>query len=245
MEIIYAAILGIVQGVTEFLPVSSSGHLAVIGSILELNQPGILFEALLHGGTALAVVWYLRERILKFTVRDIVLVVIASIPAGIVGIFLSDQVEGLFSITRLVGFAFLITAFINYRTDKQTGKRENIDAWDAIVIGLFQGIAIIPGISRSGATIYAGSKMNLSKIRAAEFSFLMSLPAIIGANVLELIKHGADADFSLILGVVGFASAFVSGLFAIKFLMRMLAEQRLRYFSYYLLVLGVLTILFL
>lgn len=245
MEIIYAAILGIVQGITEFLPVSSSGHLAVLGGILELNQPGILFEALLHGGTALAVVWYLRDRILKFTPRDFVLVAIASVPAALVGIFLSDQVEGLFSITRLVGFAFLITAFINYRTDKQTGKRENIDTWDAIVIGLFQAIAIIPGISRSGATIYAGSKMNLNKTRAAEFSFLMSLPAIVGANALELLKHGTDTDFSLTLGFVGFVSAFISGLFAIKFLMKMLTKGRLKYFSYYLLLIGVITILFL
>lgn len=245
MEITYAVILGIVQGLTEFLPVSSSGHLAVIGKFLEINQPGVLFEALLHGGTAMAVIWYLRKRIFNLNANEIVLVLIGSVPAGVVGVFFSSQIEGLFSITKLVGFAFLITAFLNFQTDKQNGKREKFDIYDAIFIGVFQAFAILPGISRSGSTIFAGSKMNINKTHAAEFSFLLSLPAIVGANLVEFVKHGADSDFSITLGIAGFIAAFVSGIFAINFLMRMLTERRLKLFSYYLLVVGAITILFL
>lgn len=245
MEIIYAIILGVVQGLTEFLPVSSSGHLAVIGKFLEIDQPGVLFEAILHAGTALAVIWYLRDRLLNLSPREWILVGVGSIPAGIVGVFFSDQIEGLFAITKLIGIAFLVTAFFNFQTDKYHGKRENIDTYDAIFIGLFQAFAIIPGISRSGSTIFAGSKMNLNKTRAAEFSFLLSLPAILGANLVEFIRHGADVDFNFSLGVAGFIAAFVSGIFAIRFLMKMLTESHLKYFSYYLLGIGILTILFL
>lgn len=245
MQYLEAIILGLVQGLTEFLPVSSSGHLAIVGSFLKLNQPGVLFETVLHAGTALAVIWYLREKLFKLTFQELILLGIATVPAGIVGVLFNDQVEGLFSILKLVGVAFLITAFLNFRTDKQEGRREHMDALDAVVIGVMQAFAIVPGISRSGATIFAGTKMNLSKTRAAEFSFLLSIPAILGANVVEFMKHGGDGSFSIQLGLLGFVAAFFSGLFAIKFLMRMLTEKKLKYFSFYLVIIGVITILFL
>jgi undecaprenyl-diphosphatase len=243
MEIVNAIILGLIQGLTEFLPVSSSGHLAVFGNILNINQPGVLFETMLHAGTAFAVVWFLRGKIFSYKMRDWGLVIVGSIPAGIVGLFFSDQIEGLFSILKLVGVAFLISAFFNFQTDKHSGRRTNIDTLDVIVIGLVQAFAILPGISRSGSTIFAGTKMNLDKTKAAEFSFLLSLPAILGANIVEFIKHGADTDFNLGLSAVGFAAAFVSGIFAINFLMRMLTDKKLKYFSFYLVALGVLTFL--
>ena len=244
MDFIYAIILGIVQGLTEFLPVSSSGHLAVIGSFLDVAQPGVLFETMLHMGTALAILWFFREKILKLKINDLVLIVVGSIPAALIGLLFADQIEGLFSILKLVGIAFLFSSYLNFQTDKHNGRREEMDKLDAIFIGVMQAVAILPGVSRSGATIFAGTKMNLSKTRAAEFSFLLSVPAILGANFVELLRHG-DGDFSLILGIVGLTAAFLSGLFAINFLLRMLTEQKLKYFSYYLLVAGMLTILFL
>ena len=245
MEIINAVILGFVQGLTEFLPVSSSGHLVVVGRIINLNPPGVLFEALLHAGTAAAIIWYMRHKLLSITSKELGYIFLASVPAGIVGIFFSNQIESLFSILKLVGIAFLITAFFNFQTDKYTGKRENLDVLDALFIGVMQAFAILPGISRAGATIFAGTKMNLSKTRSAEFSFLISIPAIIGANIVEFYRHGELAGFGFEMGLAGFIAAFLSGLFAINFLMRMLSARRLKYFSYYLLVVGVLTLLFL
>lgn len=245
MEFLYAIILGVVQGVTEFLPVSSSGHLVVLGKYLDIGQPGILFEVILHAGTLFAVVWHFREKLLALRAREIGLIVLGSIPAGIAGILFDGQIEGLFSLTKLVGFAFLVTAYVNFQTDRQSGKRETIDRFDAISIGVVQAMAIIPGISRSGSTIFAGTKMNLSKTRAAEFSFLLFIPAIAGANLVELIKYSGENGFSLGLSVVGFIAAFISGLLAIKFLMTMLVNRNLKIFSYYLVVVGVITILFL
>lgn len=245
MDFISAIILGVVQGVTEFLPVSSSGHLVLVREYLNFEQPGVLFEAILHIGTTLAVVWYMREKLVKLTLAEVKLIIVATIPAAIVGIVLRDQLEALFSLIKLVGITFLVSAYMNYKVDKFSGKKENIDLLDALVIGIFQAIAIIPAISRSGATIYAGTKLNIDKKRAAEFSFLISIPAIIGANIVEFMAYGGDGGFSPVLGLVGFAAAFISGLVAIHFLLTMLTQNKFKYFSYYLIVVGVITILFL
>lgn len=238
-------ILGIVQGLTEFLPISSSGHLVLVGKYLPLNQPGILFEVILHIGTTLAVLWYFRARLMQITKREIVLLGVGTVPAAIVGILFSDQLENLFASIKLVGVGFLVSALLNYLTDKADGTREKLDSLDAFVIGVFQAFAIIPSISRSGATIFAGTKMQLSRHAAAEYSFLLSIPAILGANVVEFLKYKGDVSFSLPLSVIGFLFSFVVGLASIGFLMRMLTERRLKYFSAYLIVLGVITILFL
>ncbi len=245
MEFFYAIILGVVQGLTEFLPVSSSAHLAIIGKYLDINQPGILFEVLLHAGTTLAVVWYFREKILALKTNDLILLALGTIPAALVGILFEEELTNLFSFIKLIGVQLLITAFLNFRIDKHSGKREYLDKFDAVLMGIFQAIAIIPGISRSGATIYAGTRMNISKQKAAEFSFLLSIPAIIGANLVEIVKHGGDGDFSLGLGLVGLVVAFATGLLSINFLMEMLSQRRLKFFSYYLIVIGLITIFFL
>jgi len=245
MQVVYAIFLGVVQGLTEFLPVSSSGHLALVGKYFDIGQPGIIFEVFLHVGTLLAVVWHLREKILRLTRKDILLVILGSIPVGVVGILFGSIVEGTFSIIKLTGFAFLISAFLNYQTDKSVGSREALDKYDAIVIGIMQAVAVIPGISRSGATIFAGSKMNLAKTSAAEFSFLLSIPAILGANLYEFLKHSDSESFSLGLALIGFAAAFFSGIIAINVLMNVLVRKKLRFFSYYLIFLGIVTILFL
>ncbi|OGM33506.1 hypothetical protein A2803_04910 [Candidatus Woesebacteria bacterium RIFCSPHIGHO2_01_FULL_44_21] len=245
MEYIYAIILGIVQGLTEFLPVSSSGHLVLASEYLKFEQPGVLFEAILHIGTTLAVIWYLRDRILKISFQEIKLIVVATIPAALAGVLLREQLEALFSLIKLVGITFLISAYMNFKVDKYNGKKEHIDFWDALIIGVFQAIAIIPAISRSGATIYAGTRMNLDKKKAAEFSFLISIPAIIGANVVEFISHGGNGDFSPLLGLVGLIAAFISGIIAIHFLLSMLMQNKFKVFGYYLIVVGVITLLFL
>ena len=118
MEYIYAIILGIVQGLTEFLPVSSSGHLVLASEYLKFEQPGVLFEAILHIGTTLAVIWYLRDRILKISFQEIKLIVVATIPAALAGVLLREQLEALFSLIKLVGITFLISAYMNFKVDK-------------------------------------------------------------------------------------------------------------------------------
>ena len=245
MQVLYAAILGLVQGFTEFLPISSSGHLALIEKYLVIDQPGLIFDTILHIGTTLAVVWYFRERILNITKHEVILLIIGTIPAGIIGLLFSDQLEHLFFGIKLLGIQFLITALLNFYTDKNSGSREKMDWWDAIFIGIFQAIAIIPGISRSGATLFAGTKMKLSKKTVAEYSFLLSIPAIVGANAVEFLKYSGDTNFSISLALVGLVTAFISGLLSIGFLMRLLTENHLKYFSYYLIVLGTIIILFL
>lgn len=245
MEIINAIILGAVQGLTEFLPISSSGHLVLATEYLKFEQPGVLFEALLHTGTMLAVVWYFRARILNIKLSELKLIVIATIPAAVIGFLFREQLESLFSVSKLVGVTFLISAFMNFQTDKYHGKRENLDFFDALVIGLFQAFAIIPAISRSGATIFAGSKLNIEKKAAAEFSFLISIPAVLGATVIEFVTHSSSVDFSFGLAAVGIVASFFSGLVAIHFLLKLLTENRFRIFGIYLVIIGVVTLIIL
>jgi len=245
MEIIYAIVLGVVQGFTEFLPVSSSGHLVLAAKYLNFEQPGVLFESVLHMGTTLAVVWHLRDKLFKLSFGEIKLIIVATIPSAIVGILFREQLESLFSLIKLTGFTFLVSAAMNYQVDKQKGRREQIDFIDALVIGVFQAFAIIPAISRSGATIFGATKMNLSKEKAAEFSFLISIPAILGANFVEFLSYGGDTSFSPFLAFIGFIATFISGAIAINFLLKMLTENKFRIFSYYLIILGIITILFL
>ncbi len=245
MEIVNAIILGVVQGLTEFLPISSSGHLVLATKFLNFEQPGVLFESILHIGTTLAVVWYLRRRILNIKFDELKLIVVATIPAALAGILFREQFESMFSLSKLLGVTFLISAWMNFRTDKYHGKRENLDFFDALVIGLFQAFAIIPAISRSGATIFAGSKLNIDKKKAAEFSFLISVPAIVGANIVEFVSHSARLDFSFALAFAGVVSAFVSGIIAIHFLLKLLTENKFRIFGFYLLALGAITLIFL
>jgi len=238
-------ILGIVQGFTEFLPVSSSGHLVIVERILDFESPGVLFETFLHLGTTLAVIWVFRDRIFKLKFRDAKLIVIASMPAAIVGIFFRGQIESLFSSTKLVGIALLITAAINYLTDRQNGRKENVDKLDGFFIGIAQAFALIPGISRSGSTIMAARSVKISGKSAAEFSFLLSIPAVLGANLLEIYTHGFGVQASVITYLLGFLASLASGLIAIKLVLRFLEEKKFRMFSLYCVAMGLISLLLL
>lgn len=242
-EILSSALLGVVQGFTEFLPISSSGHLVIFQSLLKFNEPGILFEAILHMGTIFSVVWYFRDYLKKITANEIKLLVIGTIPAGIVGVLFKSQVEALFDSTKLVGIAFLFTAGLNYFMDKRGGKKTEPDTFDAILIGLAQAFAIIPGISRSGSTIFAGKSLKLDSYSAARFSFLLSIPAILGANVVQIASHGLEINSSYIVYFVGFIASFVTGILSIKILIDFLQENRMKLFSVYLVIVGLATIL--
>lgn len=244
MNVFTAAILGVVQGLTEFFPVSSSGHLVLVQSLIPgFKQPGVLFDVVLHGGTLLAVLLYFRNKIFKLDFNYYSLLVIGTIPAVIIGLLFNDQIETLFTSARLVGLALLVSGIFNYFTDKAKKTKEKLSIKDSIIIGTFQAFAIIPGISRSGSTIFGATKIGLEKIKAAEFSFLLSVPAVAGAVVLEVYKYGFDLAHSTSLYIIGFFGAFISGYFAISWVMKLLAEKKFKLFAVYCIILGVLAIL--
>lgn len=238
-------ILGIIQGLTEFLPVSSSGHLVIFQEILKFNSPGATFEVVLHLGTMLAVIIYFREKILNISFDHIKLIIIGTIPAVIVGLLFKDQIEALFSSTKIVSFALLITALINFNIDRFSGSKEKLDSIDAIIIGIAQSLAITPGISRSGSTILAARFSKIEAEKAAEFSFLLSIPAIVGANILELSSSGFDTNLGISTFIFGFLASFVSGLVAIKLVIGLLKSRKFKIFGAYCFILGLASLLFL
>ncbi|MBO8125923.1 MAG: undecaprenyl-diphosphate phosphatase [Firmicutes bacterium] len=252
MQIWEAILLGIIQGLTEFLPVSSSGHLVIFQDLLGVAQSGVTFEVAVHVGTALAVAFYFRNhlwQILK-NLRLLSLLVVASIPAAVLGIFAEDFLTGLFSQTLVVGVALLFTGGILWYAEKKTRQDASsknfpeLSYADAFFIGFGQALAIVPGISRSGSTISAGLFRDVRRETAAEFSFLMSVPVILGAALLELPNlEAASAGLSLGPVVVGTVFSFLSGLFAIYFLLAVIRRYSLTYFSYYTWFLGAIVIL--
>ena len=257
MNYLDAVILGIVQGLTEFLPVSSSGHLVIFQKMLGFQPPGVTFEVMLHLGTLVAIVAAFWDdvwgMIKKPTSRLVLLIVVGSIPAGLMGIFLKPLFEKAFESLSVVGTGLIITGLL-----LMLGERLNSRAWwgkgveqvswgDVLFIGLLQGLAITPGISRSGSTIAAGLLRGLDREFAARFSFLLAVPAIAGAGVLaakEVFDAGI-AGSAFLPYAVGAAVAAVSSYLAIRIVISLVRGGRLSLFSYYCWAVGILTLLFL
>ena len=252
MEIWQAIILGLLQGLTEFLPVSSSGHLVIVQNFLGVIRTGVTFDIAVHLGTALAVAYYFRDQLLAIArnFRLLALLIVASIPAAVFGLAFQDFLESLFSQVVAVGFALLVTGTILWlaetysRQGKDAKKLEQISYQDALIIGLGQAVAIVPGISRSGSTIATALLRNVNRESAAEFSFLMSLPVILGAAFLELIDLGSAASsLSVVPIFAGLVTAFFSGLAAIYFLLAIIRRHSLKIFAYYTWFLGAIVLL--
>lgn len=245
MNVLWVVILGIVQGFTEFLPVSSSGHLVILQSLIpSFDQPGVLFDVILHLGTTVAVVYFFRKTIINAFKDNFWFFVVGTVPAGLVGFFFRSQLESMFANVKLVGLTLIITAILNYVTDKTASGKNKFTGKNALLIGTAQALAIVPGISRSGATIFAGVKSGIDKKKAAEFSFILSIPAILGASVLQLFYHGVNGITDPLNYFFGFIAAFISGFFAIGFVLKTLHQKRFKYFGYYCLIVGVLVLLF-
>lgn len=247
MEAIKAIILGLVQGLTEFLPVSSSGHLVIAGKLLNVDPgAGILFETLLHLGTFMAVIFYFRKRIKNyFNIKFITLIIIGTIPAGLAGIFGKDFFEALFINTKVVGVGLVLTGIFNLTIDLVTPTRNKIGYKNALFTGLGQALSIVPGISRSGTTIFTSVIQGIKKDEAAEFSFLLSLPAVFGASVVELMDTNITANINWGVYILGIIAAFLSGLAAIYLVFKFIQNNKFKYFGYYCLALGFITLLFL
>jgi len=242
MTLIQALILGLLQGLTEFLPVSSSGHLVIAQHFFGFLTPPVFFDILLHLATALAIIIVLWRPLLSLDKKTFGFILLASLPAGIIGILLNSSITALFSSVKLVAVALLITGLLLFLTRYFFSQAKNTRlTWkNTLFIGLFQAIAIIPGISRSGSTISAGIFAKLRPELIFNFSFLLALPAIFGAAFLQL----KDSNFSSsLLGLplaIGFFATFISGLFALKILKKFVSRGQFSFFAYYCLVLGFL-----
>lgn len=261
MDFYTAIVLGIIQGLTEFLPVSSSGHLVLAQSLLpNFKQPGMLFDTLLHGATLGAVVVYFRRRILELVISPLGLIsndykivyfenkrflwgiIIASIPTGIIGLFLESRVEGIFSSPSFVGYFLILTSLLLLFSDRFQGNM-NVGGGSSFLIGIAQGVSVIPGISRAGATTAIGLFLGIKREEMAEFTFLMSVPAIIGAIVLQSKHMASVPPGEMAAYAAGMTSAFISGFFAIRFMVYFIKKANLKAFALYCLIVGITAII--
>ncbi|OGM14101.1 hypothetical protein A3D84_03270 [Candidatus Woesebacteria bacterium RIFCSPHIGHO2_02_FULL_42_20] len=246
MDIGYALLLGAIQGLTEFLPISSSGHLVLAKKFFpEMSYPGVWFEVILHLGTLVAVFIYFRKKILKLNLKWVVLLLIGSIPAGFAGIFFREVLEEtFFRFGIFLGIQFLITSAICFIVDKLKKKNKVINMTDAFLIGLGQAVAILPAISRSGSTIFVAVLRGIDKRKAAEFSFLLSIPAIVGANLVEVLNYKENIRAFDLSYLIGFLTAFVVGFFSIGWTINLLTKKKFGVFGIYTFILAILTIVF-
>ncbi len=243
-EVLKDLILGVVQGLTEFLPVSSSGHLALLQHYLGVEGNRLFFDVMLHFATLLAVVIYFRKEVLAYVKQPRVLffIVLVSVPTGIVGLSLKGLVERILTDPKPVAFAFFVTALLVFVVDRVEGKGtlSELGVIGALLIGVFQGLAVIPGISRSGSTIFASILTGLRREEAAPFSFIVSIPAVAGATLLEIKDaKGLSIHHGYFLGML---AAFFTGLVALKLFMETLKKRRFSIFSGYLVLLGVVVL---
>lgn len=246
MTLVEATASGLVQGLTEFLPISSSGHLVVLHHLFGLEKPRLLFDLFLHIGTTLAIVAVFWRDLLDLLTKEkrlLWLIVVGFIPTGAIGFLFADPLEKLFLDARRVYFSFLITALWLWAGSLRSGNQP-LNARKAFVIGVSQGIAIVPGISRSGATIATALLLGVSPQEAVRYSFLLAIPSIAAAFLYETVAHPVLWDLSEGALWLGVAIAFAVGLFAIRVLQSLAQKRRLYLFSAYLLVLGTVGLLF-
>lgn len=265
MDLIQALVLGIVQGATEFIPVSSSGHLVLVPWLLGWDSPGLLFDTMAHWGTLVAVFAYFWRdlvAIIQHVLRDLFrgtplaspesklgwMIVLATVPAVLLGFTFKETFEALFNEPIWVAFFLFVTGLILW-VSEALGKRlrgiESIGPKDALLIGLAQAAAITPGISRSGSTIGMGLLLGLERPTAARFSFLMMIPIVFGAGLLQLSEAMTVgiASSSLLPLAVGFLAALVTGYAAIAFLLDYLASRSVRIFAIYCWIFGSISLL--
>ena len=258
MNEIDAIILGVIQGLTEFLPVSSSGHLEITRELLDTNQlpsDNLLMTSVLHFATALSTILVFRKDIYdlikglfdkenKTSKSYIIKILIAIVPAGLVGFLLSDKIEFLFSGNMmLVGIMLIITGTLLFLTKILKTKNFKISSVHALIIGLSQAFAVIPGISRSGATICTSLFLGNNKSEAAKFSFLIVIPVIFGAILKDVLSGDIfDNEIKISILIIGFISSFLTGVLACKLMLKIVANNNLIYFSFYCFVLGIISI---
>ncbi|MDP8263500.1 MAG: undecaprenyl-diphosphate phosphatase [Candidatus Ancaeobacter aquaticus] len=267
-KILYNVILGVVQGVTEFLPVSSSGHLVITHNLFGFEEPQLFVDIVLHVGTLIAVLLFLWKDVCDITIGFIkgavdilrgnknvykesstfrmgIYIIIATIPTGIMGILLKDWFESLFGSIGMVGFFLLITGGILFFTKYYLHReKKEINIIDVILLGIVQGCAICPGISRSGITISTGIYRGIDPVKAAKFSFLISIPAIIGATLVQCkdVVSFSSTDIGYVL--IGFFVSIIAGYCSLVLLLKLVRAYKLYYFSFYCWSVGLIIIIY-
>ena len=260
MDILEAIVLGIIQGLTEFLPVSSSGHLELAKAILgdsSAPEQSLTFTIVLHFATALSTIVVFKKEVeeilrgllqfkwnneFKFSLK----IIVSMLPAVIVGLFFEKELESLFGgKILLVGCMLLITAVLLLLADKSKNTKKEVSYLNAMLIGVSQAIAILPGVSRSGATISTSVLLGVDRTRAAKFSFLMVVPLIFGKIGKDLVSGNLNLQSSEITPIlIGFISAFISGLLACKWMISIVKRSKLSYFSIYCAIIGSVAIVY-
>ena len=273
MGYIEAIVLGLVQGLSEFLPISSSGHLALLQNLFEIDEDKVIFFAvLLHIGTLVSIfVVYHKDiyalikelfllfkdiftgkglRIKERPIRKLgIMIIVSSIPTAIIGLLFSDYIDKIFGSLTVIAICWIITGFILLFSEKLKNNKKEIEGMkyrNAIFIGICQGLAIMPGISRSGSTIVGSLVTGLKREFAVEFAFLISIPAILGSAILEFpkaIKAGIEPS-TIGPMIVGFLVAAISGYFAITTMIKIVSKHKMRYFSYYVWIIGLGTFIY-
>ncbi|WP_026776454.1 undecaprenyl-diphosphate phosphatase [Polaribacter sp. Hel_I_88] len=258
MDVLEAIILGIIQGLTEFLPVSSSGHLELAKAILgdtSVPEESLTFTVVLHFATALSTLVIFRKEVaeifkglfqfkwndeLKFSLK----IIISMIPAVIVGLLFEEQLESFFGgKILLVGIMLLVTAVLLLLADKAKNTNKEVSFWNSVIIGISQAIAMLPGISRSGATISTSVLLGIDRTRAARFSFLMVVPLIFGKIGKDVLSGDLNFQSSEMISIsAGFIAAFLAGLLACKWMIAIVKKSKLSYFSIYCAIVGFIAI---
>lgn len=270
LDILSAIILGAVQGISEFLPISSSGHLVLVPALLGI-ETGLAFDTILHIGTLVAIFTFFWKDIINLikgfilSIIDLTegvdifkrelhrvpekrfawLIIVGTIPTGIMGILLKDAIETIFRGTLFVGIFLLVTAAVLYYSERHSSgqiTQKDMSFKQALIVGICQGLAVFPGISRSGSTIASGLCLGLNREYAARYSFLLSIPAVIGAGLIQ-IKDIATFDASASVLLAGFISSVIFGYLSIKLLMKMIKGWSLDIFAYYCTIIGIITII--
>lgn len=258
MDFLTIALLALIQGITEFLPVSSSGHLVIAQHLLSWNRDNVLLDATLHLGTAAAIGWVFRNDILTLVAelfsrdaakkrrsfRYAAFLVLGSIPAAVAGLAFKDFFERMFLNPRATGALFFVTAAFLFASALRKKPSAPLDAPKAAVIGFAQALAILPGVSRSGTTISTALLVGTERKEAGRFSFLLGLPVILGAALLEL-RGVSAASLSPGLFLAAFAISLAVGVVALKLLLGFVDRGKLHYFGYYLVALGIACLVFL
>ena len=259
-EIIDAIVLGIVQGITEFLPISSSGHLELAKVFVGYAGDGedsLMMTIVLHAATALSTLFVFRKDVMEIlsgifgkSINEqkhfAVKVFLSMVPAALIGIFLLDKVESLFDKNiLLVGIALIVTGLFLFVADKAKATTKDVSYFNALIIGVSQAVAIIPGISRSGATISTSVLLGIDKENSARFSFLMVVPLILG----KMFKDILDGEFVInsqasFIYLVGFIAALITGIFACKLMISIVKNSQLKYFAFYCFLVGAGSIIY-
>lgn len=260
MSLWQAILLGIIQGLTEFLPVSSSGHIELGEALFDVHlsaEQSVTFTLMVHGATALSTILVFREDVLQI-IRGLfkkplseefyfsMKIILSMIPAALIGLFFNDLIEELFDgKILLVGMMLIITGLLLYLADKAKNTDRKVGFGDAIIIGVAQAIAILPGISRSGSTISTSVLLGIDRSKAARFSFLMVVPLILGKMAKDALDSSVvwEGDMSVAY-LTGFIAAFISGFVACKWMIALVRKSQLKYFSLYCFAVGIAVILY-